>query len=87
MDWIPLNIGPICIWQSKKKCHDFPTDIKGSILLAEFTYKFQPVERGYANRTLYINLDDNTIYEKPVTQQRKDLPEVIEVIEEAKKKV
>jgi len=44
-----------------------------STLLAEFTYELRPVERGYANRTLYINLDDNTIYEKPVTQQMKDI--------------
>ena len=44
-----------------------------STLLAEFTYTLRPVERGYANRTLYINLDTNTIYEKPVTQQMKDL--------------
>ena len=44
-----------------------------STLLAEFTYELRPVERGYANRTLYINLDDNTICEKPVTQQMKDL--------------
>ena len=44
-----------------------------STLLAEFTYELRPVERGYANRTLYVNLDTNTIYEKPVTQQMKDL--------------
>ena len=44
-----------------------------STLLAEFTYALRPVERGYANRTLYINLDDNTILEKPVSQQMKDL--------------
>ena len=44
-----------------------------STLLAEFTYELRPVERGYANRTLYINLEDNTIREKPVTQQMKDL--------------
>lgn len=44
-----------------------------STLLAEFTYELRPVERGYANRTLYINLADNTIYEKPVTQQMKDI--------------
>jgi aldehyde:ferredoxin oxidoreductase len=44
-----------------------------STLLAEFTYQLRPVERGYANRTLYINLEDNTILEKPVTQQMKDL--------------
>ena len=42
-------------------------------ILAEYRYELRPVERGYANRTLYINLDDNTIQEKPVTQQMKDL--------------
>lgn len=42
-------------------------------LLTEYTYELRPVERGYANRTLYINLDTNTIQEKPVTQQMKDL--------------
>ena len=42
-------------------------------LLAEFTYELRPVERGYANRTLYVNLEKNTISEKPVTQQMKDL--------------
>ena len=44
-----------------------------STLLAEFTYELRPVERGYANRTLYVNLEKNTISEKPVTQQMKDL--------------
>jgi hypothetical protein len=38
-------------------------------LPAEFSYDLRPVERGYANRTLYINLEDNTIYEKPIAQQ------------------
>jgi len=42
-------------------------------LLAELTYELRPVERGYANRTLYVNLSDNTISSKPVTQQMKDL--------------
>lgn len=42
-------------------------------LLGEYTYELKPVERGYADRTLYINLSDNTIAEKPVTQQMKDL--------------
>jgi aldehyde:ferredoxin oxidoreductase len=42
-------------------------------LLAEYTYDLKPVERGYANRTLYINLSENRIKEKPVTQQMKDL--------------
>lgn len=44
-----------------------------STLLGEYTYDLHPVERGYANRTLYINLTDNSIREKPVTQQMKDL--------------
>ncbi len=44
-----------------------------STLLGEYTYELHPVERGYANRTLYINLNDNSIHEKPVTQQMKDL--------------
>jgi aldehyde:ferredoxin oxidoreductase len=42
-------------------------------LLTEFEYELRPVERGYANRTLYINLDTLEIKEKPVTQQMKDL--------------
>ena len=41
--------------------------------LAEYNYQLGPVERGYANRTLYINLDDNRFEERPVTQQMKDL--------------
>ncbi|MEA3352139.1 MAG: aldehyde ferredoxin oxidoreductase C-terminal domain-containing protein [Chloroflexota bacterium] len=42
-------------------------------LLAEFEYELRPVERGYANRTLYIDLSENAIKTKPVTQQMKDL--------------
>ncbi|HEY3312318.1 MAG TPA: aldehyde ferredoxin oxidoreductase C-terminal domain-containing protein [Anaerolineales bacterium] len=42
-------------------------------VLAEYSYQLRPVERGYASRTLYINLTDNTIREKPVSQQMKDL--------------
>jgi len=42
-------------------------------LLAEYEYELLPVERGYANRTLYINLETLEIKEKPVTQQMKDL--------------
>ena len=41
-------------------------------VLAERDYELRPVERGYANRTLYINLEDFSIQEKPVTQQMKD---------------
>lgn len=47
--------------------------VSETTLLKEFAYTLRPVERGYANRTLYINLNDNTILEKPVTQQMKDL--------------
>ena len=41
--------------------------------LAEYTYDLKPVFRGYANRTLSINLSTQEITEKPVTQQMKDL--------------
>jgi aldehyde:ferredoxin oxidoreductase len=41
-------------------------------LLAEFTYETRPVERGYANRTLHIDLSANTIRSAPVTQEVKD---------------
>lgn len=50
-----------------------PAIFAETTLLKEFNYELRPVERGYAGRTLYINLDDNSIYEKPVTQQMKDL--------------
>lgn len=46
---------------------------KAHTLLAELDYDLRPVERGYANRTLYVNLSDNTVKTKPVTQQMKDL--------------
>jgi aldehyde:ferredoxin oxidoreductase len=42
-------------------------------LLAEFNYNLVGVERGYTNRTLYINLSDNTIHSKPVTNTMKDI--------------
>ncbi|MFN8383220.1 MAG: aldehyde ferredoxin oxidoreductase C-terminal domain-containing protein [Anaerolineales bacterium] len=48
-------------------------DVAQSTLLGEYTYEKHPVERGYAGRTLYINLENNTFLEKPVTQQMKDL--------------
>ena len=46
---------------------------QGHTLLAEFTYETRPVARGYANRTLYVDLSTNTIRSKPVTQQMKDI--------------
>ena len=42
-------------------------------VLAEFTYEPGTIERGYTGRTLYVNLSDNTIASKPVTQQMKDI--------------
>ena len=39
--------------------------------LARFDYPTRPVERGYNNRTLYINLSDNKISSKPVTDEMK----------------
>jgi aldehyde:ferredoxin oxidoreductase len=40
--------------------------------LAEWRYEIRPVVRGYAGRTLYVNLTENTIAGKPVTQKMKD---------------
>ena len=42
------------------------------VLLKEYKYQKAPIERGYNNRTLYINLSDNTIKEKPVSAQMKE---------------
>ncbi|HWQ31211.1 MAG TPA: aldehyde ferredoxin oxidoreductase C-terminal domain-containing protein [Negativicutes bacterium] len=41
-------------------------------LLCEYNYEQGKIERGYTNRTLYINLSNNEIKEKPVTQFMKD---------------
>ncbi|MBN2414357.1 aldehyde:ferredoxin oxidoreductase [bacterium] len=40
-------------------------------LLKEYAYDLGTIERGYTNRTLYINLDDNTVKEKPVSEMMK----------------
>jgi aldehyde:ferredoxin oxidoreductase len=42
-------------------------------VLAEYTYTPSEVVKGYANQTLYINLDNNTIQAKPVTRMMKDI--------------
>lgn len=42
-------------------------------LLAEFRYETRPVQQGYANRTLHIDLTENTIRSKPVTEQMKEI--------------
>ncbi len=41
-------------------------------LLKEYKYELGKVDKGYANRTLYVNISDNTIKEKPVTDFMKD---------------
>jgi len=40
--------------------------------LAEYQYQLGKVESGYNNRTLYVNLGDGRIEEKPVDQKMKD---------------
>jgi len=40
-------------------------------LVKDYKYELGEIERGYNNRTLYINLSDNTVKEKPVTDQMK----------------
>ena len=42
-------------------------------VLAEFDYEPGQVERGYTNRTLYVNVSDNTIESRPVTRAMKDI--------------
>lgn len=41
-------------------------------LLKEWEYKAAPIDKGYNNRTLYVNVSDNEIKEKPVSQLMKD---------------
>ena len=41
-------------------------------LIKEYSYALGQIERGYNNRTLYVNFDDQTIEEKPVTDQMKE---------------
>ncbi len=40
--------------------------------IAEFKYQLGKVERGYNNRTLYINISDKRIVEKPITKDMKE---------------
>ena len=39
--------------------------------LARFEYPLRPIEKGYNNRTLYVNLTDNTITSKSVSDEMK----------------
>jgi hypothetical protein len=41
-------------------------------LLATYKYTWAPIDKGYNNPTLYINVGDRLIIEKPVTQEMKD---------------
>jgi aldehyde:ferredoxin oxidoreductase len=43
----------------------------GHKVLAEYKYEKRPVVRGYAGRTLYVNLTTNQIKEKPVDDEMK----------------
>ncbi len=40
--------------------------------LKDWTYQWHPIERGYNNRTLYINVGDLEIKEKPVSEMMKE---------------
>jgi aldehyde:ferredoxin oxidoreductase len=41
-------------------------------LLCEYKYELGKIDKGYTNRTLYVNLSENAVKEKPVTQMMKD---------------
>lgn len=40
--------------------------------ITSFKYKWHPIEKGYNNRTLYVNVGSGEISEKPVSQLMKD---------------
>ena len=44
-----------------------PETMTTNRILTEFTYEPSPVERGYTGQTLYVNLSENTVAAKPVT--------------------
>ena len=46
---------------------------RGHRVLAEWDYQWRPVERGYTNQTLYVNLSDRAIAARPVTPQMKEV--------------
>ncbi len=41
-------------------------------LLKEYTYTRGEIDRGYNNRTLYVNLSENSVSEKPVSEEMKE---------------
>ncbi len=50
-----------------------PTVLNNSLrLLKEFKYSWAPIDKGYNNRTIYVNVGTHSILEKPVSQQMKE---------------
>lgn len=41
-------------------------------LLKEYKYSWAPIEKGYNNRTVYVNVGELAVKEKPVSQQMKE---------------
>ena len=41
-------------------------------LITSYKYTWAPIDKGYNNRTLYVNVGTPLIKEKPVTQEMKD---------------
>ena len=41
-------------------------------VLAQYKYEPGEIDKGYTGRTLYVNISDNTISPKPVTQMMKE---------------
>ena len=41
-------------------------------VLAEYTYQASPVDRGYTGQTLYVNVSDNTVTARPVSDVMKE---------------
>jgi aldehyde:ferredoxin oxidoreductase len=52
-----------------KNVHELKAKVKK---LTEWSYVWHPIERGYNNRTLYVNVGTLEIKEKPVSQQMKE---------------
>ncbi|HSW68510.1 MAG TPA: aldehyde ferredoxin oxidoreductase C-terminal domain-containing protein [Bacteroidales bacterium] len=45
---------------------------KSHKLLKQFRYEWRPIDRGYNNRTLYVNVGNLEIMEKPVSEEMKE---------------
>ncbi len=52
---------------------DPTTYLNTHTVVASHTYQDQPIDKGYANRTLHVDLGQKTITEQPVTQEMKDV--------------